>query len=86
MERTAIPPRVNINHLRLGSPDARRGIGNHHLMLDDVDSMIIEPSCIEQEHDAVARRQRDGGRARKQLPPNVTLENVDRNDGDPGGS
>jgi hypothetical protein len=33
---------VNINHLRLGSPEARRGIGNHHLMLDDLDSMIIE--------------------------------------------
>jgi hypothetical protein len=56
------------------------------LMLDDVDSMIIECELFEQVNDPLARRQRDGGRGRKQLPPKVTLENVDRNDGDPGES
>jgi hypothetical protein len=77
---------VNINHLRLGSPEARRGISNHHLMLDDVDSMIIEASCIEQEHDAAPRRQRDGRPSSASSCRKVHARNLGRNDDDPGGS
>jgi hypothetical protein len=79
MERTAIPPRVKINHLRTLVRQKRdEGLATITLMLDDVDSMIIECELYRTKHDAAARRQRDGGRARRQSPPKVTLENVDR--------
>jgi hypothetical protein len=73
MERTAIPPRVNINHLRtLVRQKREEGLAAITLMLDDVDSMIIECEFIEQEHDAVARDSAAAAAARKQLPPKTT--------------
>jgi hypothetical protein len=54
-------------------------------MLDYVDSMIIECELYRIGGRCTGKATaRDGGRARKQLPPKVTLENVDRNYDDPG--
>jgi hypothetical protein len=42
MKRIAIPPRVNISHLLLVRQKQDEGLATITLMLDDVDSMIIE--------------------------------------------
>jgi hypothetical protein len=56
------------------------------LPVDDVGSLLIEAELFRNRYDAASRRQRDGARARKQIPPKLTLENADQNDEDPGGS
>jgi hypothetical protein len=50
------------------------------LPIADVESMLIECQAFRNRYDAASRRQKDGVLARKQIPPRITLENVDRND------
>jgi hypothetical protein len=85
MDRTPIPPRVNTRHLRALVRQKRdEGLATITLMLDDVDSMIIECEAFRNRYDSAARRQRDGARARKQIPPKITLDNVNQNGESPG--
>jgi hypothetical protein len=86
MERTPLPARVDVEHIRaLVRQKRQEGWATITLMLDDVDSMIIEVEAFRNHYDAAARRQRDGVRARKPAPPKITLENVDQYDESPGG-
>jgi hypothetical protein len=81
VERTAIPPRVDTQHLRALIRQKRgEGLATITPMLDDVDSLIIEAELYRTKHDAASRRQKDGARARRPSPPKITLENVDRYD------
>jgi hypothetical protein len=85
MDRTPIPPRVNTRHLRALVRQKRdEGLATITLMLDDVDSMIIECEAFRNRFDAATRRHKDGARARKQVPPKITLQNVDSHDESPG--
>jgi hypothetical protein len=47
--------------------------------------MIIEVILYRTNHDAAARRRKDGARVRKQISPKLTPANVDRYDESPGG-
>jgi hypothetical protein len=50
------------------------------LPIEDVESMLIECILYRNKFDAAARRQKDGGRARKPSPPKITLDNVNQHD------
>jgi hypothetical protein len=85
MGRTPIPPRVDTKRLpALVRQKRDEGLATITLMLDDVESMIIEVDAFRNRYDAASRRQRDGARARKQVPPKITLDNADRLDESPG--
>ena len=81
MERTPLPARVDVKHLRtLIHQKREEGLATITLMLDDVDSMLIEVEAFRNRYDAASRRQRDGAKTRKPSPSKITLENVDRYD------
>jgi hypothetical protein len=85
MDRTPIPGRVDTKHLRaLVRQKREEGLATITLMLDDVDSMIIEVEAFRNRYDAASRRQKDSSRTRKQVPDKITLENADRHDESPG--
>jgi hypothetical protein len=86
VDRTPIPGRVDTKHLRALIRQKRgEGLATITLMLDDVDSMIIECEAFRNRYDSANRRQRDGSRARKATPRKITLDNVNDNDESPGG-
>jgi hypothetical protein len=77
---------VDTTHLRALIRQKRdEGLATITLMLDDVDSMIIECEAFRNRYDAASRRQKDGARGRKPSPPKITLENVNQHDESPGG-
>jgi hypothetical protein len=81
VDRTPIPGRVDTRRLRALIRQKRdEGLATITLMLDDVDSLIIEAELYRNKYDSAARRQRDGARTRKPAPPKITLENVDQHD------
>ena len=81
MDRTPIPERVNLSHLRALVRQKRdEGLPTITLMLDNVDSMIIEVEAFRNRYDAARRRQKDALKARKPLPPKITLANAEDND------
>jgi hypothetical protein len=85
MERTPLPRRVDTKHLRALVRQKRdEGLGTITLMLDDVDSMIIEVEAFRNRYDAASRRQRDAAKTRKPSPPKITLDNVNQHDESPG--
>jgi hypothetical protein len=78
---------VNTENLRVLIRQQREaGYSTILLSVDDVESMLIEVDAFRNHYDAATRRQKDGGRPRKETPPKITLENADRLDADPGGS
>jgi hypothetical protein len=81
MDRTPIPARVDTKRLRALVRQKRdEGLATITLMIDDVDSMIIECEAFRNRYDAASRRHKDTPRVRKQIPPKLTLENADRYD------
>jgi hypothetical protein len=85
MERTPLPARVDVKHLRALVRQKRdEGLATITLMLDDVDSMIIEVEAFRNRYDAASRRQKDGSRTRKPAPSKITLDNVNEHDESPG--
>jgi hypothetical protein len=57
------------------------------LLLEEVEALCTEAELYRlKAADSGARRQKDGARARKQVPPEITLENADRHDESPGGT
>jgi hypothetical protein len=86
MERTAIPPRVDIRHLRALIRQRKEAeLTTITLPVEQVESLLIEAELYRTKHDAASRRQKDGGRARKPAPPKITLDNVNQHDQSPGG-
>jgi len=86
MERTPLPARVDVKHLRaLVRQKREEGLTTITLMVDDVDSMIIECELYRNRYDSASRRQRDGAKVRRPSPPKITLDNVDTYDADPAG-
>jgi hypothetical protein len=87
MERTAIPPRVDLPALRALIREHRDAeLPTITLPLEQVESLMTEAHLYRNKFDAAGRRQKDGSRARKQTPPKITLENVDKHDESPGGT
>jgi hypothetical protein len=80
MDRTPIPERVNLTHLRaLIRQNATKASNDHaharRCRFDD-----HRGRGVSNRYDSATRRQRDGAKARKPLPPNVTLANAEEND------
>jgi hypothetical protein len=85
MDRTPVPERVDTKHLRALVRQRRdEGLATITLMVDQVDSMIIEVEAFRNRYDAASRRQRDGAKTRKPRPPKITLDNVNDHDESPG--
>ncbi len=83
---TPIPQGVDLTHLRALVRQKRdEGLATIMLMLDDVDSMIIEVEAFRNRYDAASRRQKDAAKARRQIPPKLTLANVNQYDESPDG-
>jgi hypothetical protein len=81
MERTALPPRVDLKHLRaLIRQRKDQELRTITLPVEQVESLIIESALFRNHYDSDARRQRDGARARKAAVPKITLQNVDQHD------
>ena len=81
MERTPLPPRVDIDALRR-QIELRRAAGYSTTSLDhdELESLLIEAALFRNRYDAVSGRQKDGTRTRKPAPRKVTLQNVDEHD------
>jgi hypothetical protein len=81
MERTPVPSRVDLDHVReLCKLRREADMTGVWLPIEDVESLLIEAHLYRNKYDASSRRQRDGARVRKPSPPKITLENVDRYD------
>jgi hypothetical protein len=83
MERTPLPPRVDIDALRRQIERRRTaGYSTTSLDNDELESLLIEAALFRNHYDSSRRRQKDGTRARKAQPRNITLQNADEHDGD----
>ena len=85
MERTAIPPRVDLPALRALIREHRdAALPTITLPIEQVESLMTEAHLYRNKFDAASRRQKDGTEARKPRPSTITLENADRYDESPG--
>jgi hypothetical protein len=81
MERTPLPPRVDLTHLRaLIRQRKEQELRTITLPVEQVESLMIESALFRNHYDSASRRQKDGARARKPPVPKITLQNVDQFD------
>jgi hypothetical protein len=86
MERTALPPRVDLTHLRaLIRQRKEQELRTITLPIEQVESLIIESALFRNHYDSASRRQKDGARVRKTQRRRITLDNVDQYDESPDG-
>jgi hypothetical protein len=86
MERTLLPPRVDLTHLRALIRQRKEAqLTTITLPVEQVESLLIESALFRNRYDSATRRQKDGTRVRKPAPSRITLDNVNQNDADPGG-
>jgi hypothetical protein len=77
MARTPVPPRVNLDELESLIRQRRAAdYSTTPVRNDALESLIIEARLFRTHHDAASRRQKDGARAREQIPPKITLETL----------
>jgi hypothetical protein len=81
MERTPLPPRLEIDAVRR-QIERRRAAGYSTTIIDndELESLLIEAALFRNHFDSQRRRQKDAVRSRKPAPRKITLENVDRYD------
>jgi hypothetical protein len=85
MDRTPIPPRVNLDELEALIRQRRLGdYSTTPLQNETLESLIIEARLFRTHFDSASRRRKDAARVRKPAPRKITLENVDEFDESPG--
>jgi hypothetical protein len=81
MDRTPIPPRVNLDELE--SLIRQRRLGDYSttpLRNEILESLIIEARLFRTHFDSSSRRRKDAAKVRKPAPRKTTLQNVDEHD------
>ena len=83
-ERTELPRRLTGEELRALARvmQQRRDAGEETitLPLDVALSLATDAALYQTHHDARLRRQRDGARTARRVPPKLTLDNLDEHD------